>query len=139
MNKSYYAIHGTLRYYDKNITKSWPEPVHQYFINLNLNPKSLLAFTKRFGLLFWTPDVTLPEAVELLAEGMRARESSLSGGPPFLTIPGFWESYYEQAQRWQSVLRKAWKGEKGGLFLATGTGTLCTLVPGHAPYPAFAS
>ena len=112
---SYYAIHGALRYYDKNITKSWPEPVHQYFINLNLTSKSLDAFTKRFGLLFWMPDAFFPEAKEQPAEALRDEESRGALQPSYLGNPALWNLYYEFAQKQQRVLREAWKGERDAL------------------------
>lgn len=113
--KSYYEIEGTFRYYNPQAKNRGTEPAHQYFANLNLTPKALIMFSRRFGSLFWGPDVALPEPTVINPVQQAPEEDQSDMAPPFVSDDRFWERYYLAAKQAQEALQGAWSHDMEAL------------------------
>jgi hypothetical protein len=48
--KSYYALNGTIRYYNEKAARTWKEPPHYHFVNMLITENSIRGFARQYGL-----------------------------------------------------------------------------------------
>lgn len=107
---AYYALKATLRYYMAGTKKTWPDPPHVFFANLELTPESLRKFEKTYG----------PMRTWETKQRVANEERVVSSDP------------MTDAQERQWILRMAWCGDTEAL-LSMGIGNTVGYVPDVEP------